>query len=110
DQLAAAADPHPPHPGVPAGDDLADAEPELQRLAAVVGGVELLPGAERDPDVVHLHGVAGGRDLAVALGEVLDDEVGRRVEVREVDLWLVHGPETTAARESPGGRPGSRGV
>ena len=42
DQPAAAADLHPLHAGVPAGDDLADAEAELQRRAAVVGRVELL--------------------------------------------------------------------
>ena len=53
-QLAPAADLHALHARVPAGDDLADAEAERQRLAAVVGGVELLAGGVRDPDVVDL--------------------------------------------------------
>ena len=37
---------------VPAGDDLADAEAERERLAAVVRRVELLAGRVRDADVV----------------------------------------------------------
>ena len=41
-ELPAAADLHALHAGVPALDDLADAEPELQRLAPVVRRVELL--------------------------------------------------------------------
>ena len=49
---AAAADLHALDALVPAGDDLADAEAELQRLAAVPGGVELLAGGVRDADVV----------------------------------------------------------
>src|SRR5690606_22432617 len=90
DQLPAAADLHPLDALVPAGDHLADAETELQRLAAVVGGVELLPGRVGDPDVVHGDGAAGGGLRPAALGQVGDDQVRGRVEVGEVDLGLVH--------------------
>src|SRR3546814_18730489 len=48
DELAAAADLHPLHTGVPARDDLADAEAELQRSAAVVGGIESLAAGVGD--------------------------------------------------------------
>ncbi len=37
-------------PWVPAGDDLADGEPEYQRSAPAPAGVELLAGGERDAD------------------------------------------------------------
>ena len=57
-QLATAADLHALHALVPAGDDLAGTELELQRLAAVPAGVELLAGGEGDADVVDGDGVA----------------------------------------------------
>ena len=49
---AAAADLHALDALVPAGDDHADAEAEVQRRAAVPRGVELLAGRVRDADVV----------------------------------------------------------
>ena len=58
DQLAPAADLHAGHALVPALDDATGPQREVQRRAAVVGGVELLAGAVGDPDVVHADGVA----------------------------------------------------
>ena len=66
DEPAAAADLHARHALVPAGDDLAGAERERERLAAVPGGVELLAGGVGDADVVHDDGVAGRGLGAVA--------------------------------------------
>ena len=60
---------------VPALDDLADAEPEVQRRAAVPGGVELLAGGVGHADVVGRDGVAGHGLGAVTDDMVLDDEV-----------------------------------
>src|SRR5690606_33121852 len=77
-ELAAAADPHPQDALVPAGDDLADAELEAERLAPAPGGVELLPRGVRDPDVVHGEAGAVHGLLALADGDVLDLQLGRR--------------------------------
>src|SRR5690606_30400971 len=85
-ELAAAADPHPQDALVPAGDDLADAELEAERLAPAPGGVELLPRGVRDPDVVHGEAGAVHGLLALADGDVLDLQLGRRRAVDEVDL------------------------
>src|SRR4051794_18055470 len=54
-QPTAAADLHAGDALVPALDDHADAEPELQRVAAVPGGVELLAGLVGDAHVVRAH-------------------------------------------------------
>ena len=54
-----AADPHAGHALVPAGDHLAASEAELERVAPVPGGVELLAVGPGDPDVVHLDDLAG---------------------------------------------------
>ena len=89
DELAAAADLHAGDTLVPAGDDLADAETERQRLAAVVGGVELLTGRVGDPDVVHDDSAAGRGLHPRPRAEVGDLQVGRRGRVGEVDLGLV---------------------
>ena len=72
DELAAAADLHALHALVPAGDDLADAELEAQRLAPVPARVELLAGGEGDADVMHVNGVAGAGDLPVTHPHVGD--------------------------------------
>src|SRR3546814_19200604 len=72
DELAAAADLHPLHTGVPARDDLADAEAELQRSAAVVGRIELTADGVGHAHVVHRHGVAGLGLVAGALRGVRD--------------------------------------
>src|SRR5690606_18786620 len=66
---------------VPARDDHAGAESELERFAAVEGAVQLLlvrPGHQR---VVHLQFLAGLRARAGAGDEVLDDELLRRIAV-----------------------------
>src|SRR3546814_8558867 len=88
DEWAAAADLHPLHTGVPARDDLADAEAELQRSAAVVGRIELLAAGVGNAHVVHRHGVAGLGLVAVALGDVSDHPVLGGLGVEEVDLGL----------------------
>ena len=88
------------------GDDLADAEAEVERGATVVGRVELLAGRVGHADVVHRHGAAGGGLCAVALGELGDLEVTGRRAVREVDLWLLcsHGDHpATLARDAANG-------
>src|SRR5581483_7431614 len=81
-QLTAAADLHPGHAAVPARDDPALAERELERGVAVPGGVELLAGRVRDTDVVHGDVVARGRLWAVALPQVLDLQIGGRRALR----------------------------
>ena len=53
-QLPPAADPHPGDALIPAGDHLALAEREPERLAAVPRRVELVTGREGDADVVHV--------------------------------------------------------
>jgi hypothetical protein len=88
-QLPAAADLHPLHARVPAWDDLPLAELELERAAAVPGGVELLAGAEGDADVVHGDVRPGRRLGAVADGDVLDPELERDVSLGVVDLWAL---------------------
>src|SRR6478609_4859438 len=88
-QLATAADLHALDALVPAGDDLAGTELELQRGAAVPGGVELLAGGEGDTDVVHGDGLSRLGHRSVALPDFLDLQVGRRLATREVDLGLV---------------------
>src|SRR5699024_12400304 len=75
-ETAAAADLHALHALVPAGDDLAHAEPEAQRLAAVPGGVELLAGGVGDAHVVHVDDVAAAGLLAVADDLVDADQLG----------------------------------
>src|SRR5690606_4718542 len=92
DELAPAADLHALDAGVPALDDLADTEAEVERRAAVVRRVELLAGGQGDADVVHRHGASGARLGTVADGEVGDDEVGGRGGVDEVDLGLLGHP------------------
>src|ERR1700750_1624866 len=73
---------------VPALDDLADAQAEAQRLTPVPARVELLAGGVGDTDIVHLNGVPGAGDLAVALPDVGDlERLGRRA-VGVVHLWL----------------------
>src|SRR4051812_41726641 len=107
DDLAAAADPHAQQALVPAGDDLADAELEAQRLTAVPGRVELLAGRVRDADVVSEHRAARGGLPALADDLVLDDELGRRCVAGEVDLGLAavhaHGSPRWGAVDRDGG-------
>src|SRR5258705_341182 len=69
-QLAPAAHLHPDQALVPPGDDPALAERQVEGLAGVPGGVELLAGRPRDAHVVDAQGVPvlGRRALA-------DDEV-----------------------------------
>jgi hypothetical protein len=75
---------------------------ELQRLAPVPARVELLPRGVGDPDVVHLDGVPGAGDLAVALPDVGDlERLGRRA-VGVVHFWLrdFHAPHLTEDKRS----------
>ena len=85
-QLAPAADLHPLHARIPAGDHLALAELEAERLVAIPRRVELLAGRERDAGVVHGHGLPGGRLVTVADDDVLDPEVERDIAFGLVDL------------------------
>src|SRR5690606_6854780 len=92
-EAAAATDPHALDALVPAADDLADAELEAQRLAAVPGGVELLAGGVGDADVVHVDHVAAAGLLAVADDLVGADQLGGRGALGVLDLGLaaIHG-------------------
>src|SRR4051794_12440981 len=90
-QPAPAADLHARDALVPALDDHADAQPELQRVAPVPRGVELLPTVVRDAHVVRTHQAARGRLGTVTDDEVLDHEVVRRgpgggLDVRSAQL------------------------
>src|ERR1022692_451246 len=112
DQLAAAADLHALHALVPAGDDLPDAELELQRIAPVPACIEFLAGGVRDPDVVHPDHVARARHGAVALPDIRDLQPGRRLAAGKVDLGLLDAhthltlsSSIPAARTGPGRHP-----
>ena len=85
-QLPPAADLHPENALIPAGDHLPLAELELERAAAIPGGVELLAGRERDPDVVDGHLLPGDRLGTVAGGEVLDPELEGNVALGFLQL------------------------
>ena len=69
--LSPTTDPHTGHTLIPASDNAAGTELELQRLAAVVRGVELLPAAIGHTDVVHPDSTA-----RAGLGTVTDGEIG----------------------------------
>src|SRR3954464_1623408 len=104
-QPAAAAYLHAGDALVPALDHHADAQPELQRVAAVPGGVELLAAVVRDADVVRADQAAGGRLRSVTDDDVLDHEVlrggpGRGLDVRSAQLG--HGsPSCPGALPAP---------
>src|SRR5699024_3037506 len=85
---AATADLHTLHTVIPAGDDLAHAELEAQRLAAVPGGVELLAGGVGDAHVVHVDDVAAAGLLSVADDLVGADQLGGRGALGVLDLGL----------------------
>ena len=88
-QLAPAADLHALHARVPAGDDLALPELELEGLTAIPGRVELFAGREGDPDVVHRDLRAADGLVAIADGDVLDAELEGDVPLRFIDLGFV---------------------
>src|SRR5204863_2984926 len=85
-QLAAAAHAHPLDARVPAGDDLALPELELERPAAVPGRVELLAGGEGHAHVVHGDLPSLRRLVALADDDVLDPEVEGDVALGLLDL------------------------
>jgi len=68
---AATADLHPGHALVPALDDLTLGETELEGVAAVPRGVELLARRPRHAHIVHLDDLAGGGLVAIADHDVL---------------------------------------
>src|SRR4051812_29690059 len=74
----APADAHAGDALVPARDHLALAEPELERRAAIPGGVELLARLPRHADVVNLHHAAGDGLVALPDLDVLELELVRR--------------------------------
>src|ERR1035441_2806371 len=77
---------HALHALVPAGDDLAHAELELQRIATVPARVEFLAGRVCDPDVVDLDPVARVRRGPVAFPDIGDLKFGRRLAAGKIDL------------------------
>src|SRR3954447_17750281 len=79
---------HPGHALVPTRDDHALAEVELEGLARVPRGVELLARAVGDADVLDRHVVALPRALALALDDVLLDQVRGRLAFRLGDRRL----------------------
>src|SRR4051794_5118041 len=90
-QPATAADLHAGDALVPALDDHADTQPELQRVAAVPGRVELLAAVVGDADVVRADEAARSRLGSVADDDVLDHEVlrgrpGGGLDVRSAQL------------------------
>ncbi len=113
-QLTPTADLHPGHALVPAGDHLAGAEREAEGLAAVPGGVELLAVGEVDADVLDADRVARLGGPALALDDVLLDQLARRGAGRLVDRRLDVGvlrarPSAGRSRSSwPSSRPRSR--
>ena len=78
--------------------------PELEgeRVAAVPGGVELLPGGVADADVVDVDGVPGGGLGAVAHDEVVDLQVGGGVALgdgrRRASRWVRSCPRSRYRR------------
>src|SRR5262245_20520251 len=101
----APADLHPRHAAVPAGDDLALAELELERVAAVPARVELAAVLPRHADVVDLDDLAGLGLVAVADLDVLQLElVGGRL-VGDLDLGLVHARHGTHPPASTASKP-----
>jgi len=75
---------------VPPLDDLTRAEAEIEGLAAVPRCVELTVRAPRDTDVVDLDDVARCCDLPVTHGDVLDDEVCRRLLTGDGNVGFAH--------------------
>jgi hypothetical protein len=70
------------------------AETEVERVAAVPAGVELLAIAPGDADVVDDDALADRRFLAVADDQVVDDELGGRFALGSGDDGFVgHGPQ-----------------
>src|SRR3954452_6142534 len=116
---APAAHPHAGDALVPALDDHADTQPELQRVAAIPGGVELLAALVGDADVVGADQTACGGLRPVPDDEVLDHQVGRRGAGRRLDVGtgqLSHGissgsgagsfPTASGPSNPPGPHPG----
>src|ERR1700712_3728558 len=89
--LAPAADLHALDALVPALDDLALAEPELEGVATVPGRVELLAVLPGHADVVHVDDPPGDRLVALADLEVLDLELVGRRAVGDLDFRLLVG-------------------
>src|SRR3954453_909991 len=80
---------------VPAGDHLAAAEAELERVAAIPRCVELLAGLPRDADVMDLDDPARDRLLALADRQVLDLELVGGRSVGDADVGLLGGVHVT---------------
>src|SRR4029078_10505120 len=77
------------HAVVPAGDDLADTEAEVERGAAVVRRVELLARRVGHATLEHGHGAPGRGLRPVTLGQLDDREVTGRGAVGRIDLGLL---------------------
>ena len=70
------------------GDDPPSAELELQRVAPVPARVEFFARRERDSDIVNLDHVTWVRHGAIALPDVRDLQLCRRLAAGKVDLRL----------------------
>src|SRR5436190_8411261 len=99
----APADAHPAHALVPAGDHLALAEAELERAAAIPGGIELPAVLVGHADVMDLDDLARDGLVAVADRDVLELElVGGRLVGRDGDLGLLGGSHVAQRYRSRG--------
>src|SRR3569623_115473 len=95
-ELALAADLHAGHTLVPARDDLAHAELEIERIVAVDAGVEFLAVGE-PASVVHRYVLSGAGGVAAAGDEVVDDELAHE-SVLESEIAM--GAQATVLREA----------
>src|SRR4051794_14077528 len=103
-EAAATAHLHAGHALVPAADDLAATEAELERVAPVPRGVELLAVRPGHAHVVHLDPLAGRRFGARAHLQVLLDQIAGRGGVgnRHVGLRVgCHAGDANARRAGP---------
>jgi len=101
-QLPAAADAHPGHAPVPAGDDLPPAQPEAERVVAAPGRVELAACGVGDPDVVHGDPLPGPGLGTVAHDEVLDDQVRGSGSGGHGDVRLAQGHDAIVVTRPAG--------
>src|SRR6185312_16381866 len=86
----ATADPHSGHTLIPASDDLALTQTELEGAATIPRRVELLPGLPRHADVVHLDDATRDGLVTVSDDDVLNLElIRRRLAGRHNYLWLL---------------------
>ena len=97
-ELAPSTDLHTLHTLIPAADDLPCTQFELERVAPIPRGIELVPGVPRHADVVNLHEMAGRSGLAIAFDKIIDAKLlSTRLSVGKGHNWfaLAHGANAT---------------